>query len=304
MVGGNEQPLWLDVRGGAGIGLAVWAVWVLLALVGAAVATPVIGVGGAMLGLCALGWLFARAYGVPVEVLRRFHLDDDELIVWGLGRQVHRLPWSTVTTVTQTPQHLILTAPSAVCVLPLAQLYRHEAWFAVLRRVVPQVAAELWARLEDSVIELSPDPEPSAWALVWWAYGPAVAATIVATGWNGLAVAVAIALVERGLMLLHVRTQTVTLHPAGVMVGGRRASDFASWSLAEAVPVVGGLRLTVGGRAAGTIPSTAPNFWAAAAVIQLRAKLRDEKPPHVHFRLRYANGGLAVVGEIEAAPEG
>jgi hypothetical protein len=104
-------------------------------------------------------------------------------------------------------------------------------------------------------------------------------------------------------MVLRGRYQTVTLHPAGVMIGHRRASDFASWSAADAVPVVGGLRLTVGGRDAGLIPSTAPNFWAAAAVIQLRSKLRDEKPPHVHFRLRYANGGLAVVGEIEAAPE-
>ena len=75
-------------------------------------------------------------------------------------------------------------------------------------------------------------------------------------------------------------------------------------ALGQRVPVVGGLRLTVGGRCAGTIPSSAPNFWAAAAVIQLRAKLRDDKPSQVYFRLRYANGGLAVVGEIEAISEG
>jgi hypothetical protein len=293
----------MDVRGGPAVGLAVWGVWVVLALLGTAVALPTVGPAGAVLGVSCLGWLLARAYGLPVEVLRRFHLDDDELIVWGLGQPVHRLPWSTVTTVTQTPQHLILTAPSVECVLPLAQLYRSDAWFAVLRRVVPQVAAELWARLEDSVIELSPDPEPSTRALLWWVYGPVLVGAMVATGLDGLAVALAVAIAERALMLLRTRRQTVTLHPAGVMLGYRRASDFASWSLAEAVPVVGGLRLMVGGRHAGLIPSTAPNFWAAAAVIQLRAKLRDEKPPHVYFRLRYANGGLAVVGEIEAASE-
>lgn len=304
MVRSSEEPLWLTFRGGPAIGLAVWAVWVLLALVGASVALPFVGGGGAMLGVLTCGWLFAHAYGVPVEWFRRFHLDDDELIVWGLGRQVQRLPWSSVTTVTQTPHHLMITGPSGSCVLPLAQLYRNEAWFAVLRRVVPHVASELWARLEDSVIELSPDPEPRTWALVWWAYGPALVACAIATGTTGLAVGTAIALGERLITALRIRRATVTLHPSGVMVGSRRATDFASWNLAEAVPVVGGLRLSVAGRRTGTIPSSAPNFWAAAAVIQLRAKLRDDKPSQVHFRLRYANGGLAVVGEIEAISEG
>lgn len=301
---GTERALWLDVRGGTGMSLTVWTAWVLLSLLGAALAVPFVGPGGATLGVLALGWLFARAYGLPVEVLRRFHVDDDELIVWGLGGHVQRLPWSAVTTVTQSGHHLFLTAPTVECALPLAELYQHEAWFPILRRVVPQVAAELWARLEDSVIELVPDPEPSHLALVWWAYGPALVAAVIATGWEGFTVGVGVAAAERAVNLLRMRRQTVTLHPAGVMLGSSRASDFASWSHAEATPVIGGLRLSIGGRRAGLIPASAPNFWAAAAVIQLRAKLRDEKPANVHFRLRYANGGLAVVGEIEAAQEG
>jgi hypothetical protein len=41
------------------------------------------------------------------------------------------------------------------------------------------------------------------------------------------------------------------------------------------------------------------NFWVALPVIELRARLGFHCPPVVAFRVRRAEGGLAVVGEVD-----
>ena len=40
--------------------------------------------------------------------------------------------------------------------------------------------------------------------------------------------------------------------------------------------------------------------WAAAAVIELRAQLGPNYATDVNFRVRFEDGGIAVVGEVES----
>jgi hypothetical protein len=73
---------------------------------------------------------------------------------------------------------------------------------------------------------------------------------------------------------------------------------FAAWPRAEVVHGPHGLVVgTQGG--SGRVPRALPNFWAAAAVIQMKAQLGLRANAAVHFRVRLDEDGFAVVGEEE-----
>jgi hypothetical protein len=49
----------------------------------------------------------------------------------------------------------------------------------------------------------------------------------------------------------------------------------------------------------GLVATSLPNFWAAAPVIETKTRLGPGPGATVHFRVRLAEGRLAVVGEVE-----
>ncbi len=293
------QSLWFTVRGAGPLVVVGWLAFLAASVAATVLFADVLGPAGPLVGILAAGWGLARTQPLPADSACRYHVDDDEVTVLGPGRLVRRLPWDRVHTVTQDAHALHLQGPGVRAALPLQPLFADDMWFAVLERVVPGVASGLWARLEDDVVQLAPPTVPSLHALAWWAYAPAlVAATLAGTA--ALPLAVGLALAERLVAFVMRHTHTVTLHPGGIAFKEGRG-QFVPWQRAQVTPTPRGLRIGIDDRAPGLVSLRVPNFWAAAAVIQLRAQVGPEAPSEVWFRLRLANGGLAVVGEFEAS---
>ncbi|HLK12435.1 MAG TPA: hypothetical protein VKW76_13745 [Candidatus Binatia bacterium] len=298
MAATRERPLWFTTRGASPWVVVGWLALLVAAAGAGAVGAGPLGPAGPVLAVAAVGWALARALPAPPACLRRYHLDDAEVTAFAPRRGVRRLPWSQVRTVVQDRHALRLRGPGFAAALPLGPLFADDVWFAALERVVPDLAGDLWTRLEDGVVPLRPEIEPAARALGWWAYAPAALAAL-AGGVQGVAVLLAVALAER-LAALALRAQrTVTLHPGGIAFREGRGL-FVPWARAQVSPTPRGLRVECDEGGAGVVSIRVPNFWAAAAVIQLRAQVGPDCPAEVHFRLRLANGGLAVVGEFDA----
>ena len=291
-----EAPLWLTVRGASAWTAVGWLTWVAGVAVVATVTGSSLGPAGPVVAVLAVGWLLGRCHPAPTECLRRYHLDDDELIVLGPGRRVRRLRWADVEVVSEQRRMLRLVGAGMVACLPRGPLMAVSALVPVLRRVMPVVAEALWDHIDTRVVRLVPNADPPGRALAWWAYAPAVLASAAAGPAPGLAVAIALACGERGLALARARRHAVTLHPGGVAV----ADFFAPWTGAATMPWPGGLRVVVPSHAAALVCDTLPNFWAAAAVIQLRALLGPTRSADVHFRVLAEGDELSVVGEVEA----
>src|SRR2546426_899811 len=81
----------------------------------------------------------------PAEALRRYHLDEGEVIAMGPGRAVRRLAWSEVVTLTEARHALAVEGGGARVRLPLAAPVRS----ALLARVAAGLAADLWALLDE-----------------------------------------------------------------------------------------------------------------------------------------------------------
>jgi hypothetical protein len=96
------------------------------------------------------------------------------------------------------------------------------------------------------------------------------------------------------------RARACVLQPAGIDVRGRHGRVFVPWAHALVTPSTDGLGVSVPGHDPGFVPTAAPSFWAAAAVIELRAQLGPHYAADVSFRVRFENGGIAVVGEVES----
>ncbi|MFN8544995.1 MAG: hypothetical protein U0807_12445 [Candidatus Binatia bacterium] len=293
----SDRFLWRTLRG-ASPWLAVgWLAWLALAAAGALLATPLIGPAGPVVVTLAAGWLLARRLPSPGACVHRFHLDDAEVTVLGPSRLVRRMGWGEIDTVTQEQETLSLGGPGLVAELPVGPVATPELWFHVLQRLVPPLAEELWEQLESGVIRLAPVPDPSTRSLAWWAYAPALAAC-GAAGLPGMVLLAAIGVAER-LVVYGIRERrTVTIHPGGLAFREGRGL-FVPWARATVTPQAAGLRVGLDDRVSGFVSSRIPNFWAVAAVVQLRAQIGPECPSRVHFRLRLANGGLAVVGEFD-----
>src|SRR5579871_2119556 len=149
MAATRERPLWFTTRGAS-----PWVVVGWLALLVAAAGAGAVGAGP--LGPA------GPALPAPPACLRRYHLDDAEVTAFAPRRGVRRLPWSQVRTVVQDRHALRLRGPGFAAALPLGPLFADDVWFAALERVVPDLAGDLWTRLEDGVVPLRPEIEPAA----------------------------------------------------------------------------------------------------------------------------------------------
>ena len=295
-----DDALWLTVRGSsAGVPLC-WVAWSVGAGLAAGPLAASLGPAGTVLALGAVGWLLASRLPPPLEWLRRYHLDDVEVTAMGPGSRVRRLPWSRVHTLTQERGALKVVGDGRPIRLPARPLVRSGAWATLLARVVPDLADELWLLLDQGEqVRLAPSPEPATVGLVWWAYAPVLAAVGFAAGSAGAAAGVGLAFLERAVALGRARAGTVTLHRTGVALRARVRGLFAAWPRAEVVHEPDGLVVGVPQGASARVPAALPNFWAAAAVIQLRARLGLQAAGSVHFRARMDEDGFAVVGEVE-----
>jgi len=292
-------PLWVTLRGAPARVLGAWLAWT----TGAVVATTAVGgmLGtGLVVGILTAGWWLARRRSSPLDWLRRHHLDDAEVIALGPWRRVQRITWAQVEHVTQERHALVLAGGGRRVALPLRPLLATSAWGPVLARVVPALAADIWDRLEAGAVRLVPHADPPAASLLWWAYVPAALACAVTPDPATLVVAVGLATGERIAAWLIGRARACVLQPAGIDVRGRHGRIFVPWAHALVTPSTDGLGVSVPGNDPGIVPTAAPSFWAAAAVIELRAQLGPNYAADVSFRVRFENGGIAVVGEVES----
>jgi len=286
-----ERPLWLTVRGASPLVLALWIAWLGLAALAPSLVATHVGPAGAMLAVVTVGWWLARRAPAPTEALRRYHLDETEVIAMGPGAAVRRLAWSEVGKLTEARSALALEGGRAHIRLPLAASVRG----ALLARVAAGLAADLWALVDEGeTVRLGLPTDPLPRALVWWVYLPALAAGLAGAQGTGLAVGTAVVLVERLVAIVRRRGGTVTLGPIGLRIG----RVFVPWADADATRVDGGLMVGARGGACALVPARIANFWAAVPVIETKAQLGPFSAT-VRFRVRRGDDGLALVGEVE-----
>ena len=293
-----ERALWVTLAA-AGPGVALgWLAWLGLALVGGQLASRTLGLAGAPIVLFAIGWAAARRMPAPFAWLRRFHLDDAEVTAFGTRGGVRRVPWTAFDRLTEEAHSLRLEGRGFAFKLPLASLVRARAFGSVLARVVPELAEDMWSQLEDGeAVRLVPPLSPPTRELAWWAYLPLVAVRLWGAGDIGAAVALVAA--ERLVALFGARLRSVTLHRGGLGLRSGARRLFVAWSEAEVVSGPRGLVVGAVDGTSGRITKLLPNFWVAAPVIEMKARLGPHSGALVHFRARVAEGGLAVVGEVE-----
>ena len=300
MATGAGGVLWVTVPGATRAPLLAWAVWMIFAALGVPLLGERLGPAGAAILVIGVGWILARRIPPPIERLRRYHLDDIEVTVIGPGGRVLRLPWESVERVTQGRLTLTLHGSGIQVAIPMLPLVGRGIWAPVLARVVPELAEDLWARLDEGEkVDLVPGLEPDSRALAWWAWGPAVAAAALGVGPVGLGIAALLALGERGVAFARACIGTVTLQRAGVVLRSGLRGVFVSWPRVEVMRAAYGLLVGPADGRCGRVRTTLPNYCAAAPVIELRAQLGTSQHAHVSFRARIAEGRLAVVGEIE-----
>jgi hypothetical protein len=292
-------PLWTSLRGAPLRVPAQWLGWTMAALL-AAMAGGALGPAGVVVGILTGGWWLARRRSTPLDWARRYHLDDAEVIALGPWRRIQRLTWAQVEHVTQERHALVLSGAGRTIALPLPPLLATQAWAPVLARVVPTLASEIWDRLDNGAVRLVPHADPPTASLLWWAYVPAVLAVVVAGDPMALGIAVGLAAGERLGAWVVGRARACVLQPGGIDVRGPRGRVFVPWAHALVTPAVDGIGVSVPGHDPGFVPTAAPSFWAAAAVIELRAQLGPNYAADVAFRVRFENGGIAVVGEVES----
>src|SRR5204863_950103 len=119
-----ERPLWLTVPGASAAVLLAWVVWLVLAALAPALLAASLGPAGATPAVAPLGWWLARRAPEPAEALRRYHLDEADVIAMGPGRTARRLTRSEVVTLTATRHALVLEGRGARLRLPLAAAVR------------------------------------------------------------------------------------------------------------------------------------------------------------------------------------
>jgi hypothetical protein len=276
-----------------------WLAW----LSGAALATtllgPRIGPAATVIVVLAAGWALAHRAPAPLERWRRYHLDDVELTAIGPGARVRRLRWAEVLTVTEERGALRLEGCDLSIRLPRAGFVANGACSALLARVVSELAEELWALIEDEEgVRLTPAVDPGLGTLAWWGYAPALLACLAGAGATGLGAAFAAAALERLVALLRAGAGVVTLDGRG-MTFRRARRALVPWADAEVMPTRRGLLVGARGGPRRLLSALLPDFSAAVPVVTLRAQLGAHPGATVHFRVRLADGGPMVVGEVE-----
>ena len=295
-----ERSLWLTVPGARAWLALGWLLWLGLALLFAPRVGVMLGPGGAAIGFLAAGWAFARALPPPVECFRRYHLDDDEVTAIGPGAKVRRLAWDRVETVTQRGGVLGLAGDGIRIAVPFRRLAETSLWSAALARVVPELATDVWDRLEDGEeVRLAPVLDPAWTTLTWWAWGPTAVASVAIGGASALGIAAVLASAERVVVFALAHARRIRLDRAGIAIRDGRRGRVIPWSRVEVARVEQGIRVADRDGAATVIRAGLRNFWIALPVIELRATLAPHCPSRVTFRARCADGGLAVVGEVD-----
>lgn len=295
-----DRALWLTLPGASRSVVLGW----LVALAATALATPWLlgglGPAGSVIAIFAVGWAVARRAASPLEPFRRYHLDDLEVTAMGPGGQVRRLAWAAVETITQSRRALRLEGAGATITLPLLPLVARGVWGAVLARVVPALADELWALMDEGEdVRLAPRPEPGGMRLGWWAVAPALLACALGAGATGLLVTGAVLAAERLLAHGWARARCVIVHRGGTLLRNGMRSVLIDWPRAEVERYPDGLRIGLPEGPCGLLGPGLPNYWAAAPVIELRAQLGPTPVANVSFRVRLDEGQLAVVGEVD-----
>jgi len=293
-----ERALWVTLAAATPGVVLGWVAWLGLALLGGQLASHALGLAGAPIVLFAIGWAAARRMPAPLGWLRRFHLDDAEVTAFGTRGGVRRVPWTAFDRLTQEAHALRLEGRGFALKLPLAALVRAGAFGSVLARVVPELAEEMWSQLEDGeAVRLVPPLSPPTRELAWWAYLPLLG--VLVTGAGDVGVAIALVGAERLVALLGARLRSVTLHRGGLGLRSGVRRLFVPWTEAEVVSGARGLVVGAVDGTSGRITKLLPNFWVAAPVIEMKARLGPHSGALVHFRVRVAEGGLSVVGEVE-----
>ena len=158
----------------------------------------------------------------------------------------------------------------------------------------------MWEQLEDGgEVRLVPRPDPSLGALAWWGYAPVLLACAAGAGASGAVLALGLALLERGTALVVARAHTTSLRPSGVHLRSGVRRLFVPWSRADVMHAARGLLVGPTDGDCGLVAAWLPNFCAAAPVIETKTRLGPGPGASVHFRVRLAEGRLAVVGEID-----
>jgi hypothetical protein len=289
------SALWLTLPGVSPAVGGAWIAWAAASALAAPLLATLLGPAGTVLVVLGAGWMVARRAPVPTECLRRYHLDDSEVTAVGPGRTVERLPWSSIRTLAEEHGGLALAGRGLRVSLP----HDAEGRGVVLTRVVAGLAAEMWALVEDGEeVRLAPHPAPGGAPLFWWAWLPALLACARAAGPTGTALALAVVLAERGVARLRCRAGAVTVGPTGVALRARGRRLVVPWAEAEVVRAPQGLWIALPDGACALVPRGLPNFAAVAPVIETKARLGPCEAT-VRFRVRVADGELAIVGEVE-----
>jgi hypothetical protein len=292
--------LWLTLPAAPRSVLAGWIAWTLAAALLARLLGGIAGPAGVAVAVVVAGVWLARHYAGPLECFCRHHLDDAEITRLGPGRSVARLDWSEVAGCSQARHALVVTGGGRRMVLPLGPLIERAGWAAVLARVVPGRAEALWHALDGGAVVLVPAVDPPLGRIAAWCWAPALAAALGAGEPMLALVAVAVAVLERAVVHVRRRLNTVVLQPGGIVVAGAHGRFFAPWDSLTVEPVAAGLTVR-SPRGTGLVPAEIDDFWAAAAVIELHAQLGFRQPDLVHFRVHIDGTEIAVVGEVEAA---
>jgi hypothetical protein len=293
-------PLWVTLAGAPAWLALAWSAWVLAAAVAARLLAAWLGPAGTVVAVLAIGWAIARRALSPLGVLRRYHLDDDEITVMGPGRRVRRIPWFQIESVTQDRPALRLEGAGARLDLPLGRLVESGGLGTALARVIPGLAARLWLLIDDAEdVRLAAPLDPPTDMLAWWAYLPAAVACAAGAGAEGLGLVLVLGAGERMLAVARARASSVRLWRTGVTLRAGLRRIFIAWPHAEVSRGPHGLIVGTGRAESGVVPRTLTNFWVAAPVIELKAQLGADSGATVHFRVRFKQGRLAVVGEIE-----
>jgi hypothetical protein len=277
-----------------------WLAWLSGAALAVTLLGPRIGPAAAVIVVLAAGWALAHRAPAPLERWRRYHLDDVEVTAIGPGARVQRLPWAEVLTVTEERGALRLEGRDLGIRLPRAGFVGEGACAALLARVVSQLAEELWALIEDGEgVRLTPAVDPGLGALAWWGYAPALLACVAGAGAAGLGALIGAAAVERLVALLRAGAGVVMLDRRGVAFRRLGRLTLVPWADAEVVPTRRGLLVSARGGPRRLLSTRLPDFSAAVPVVTMRAQLGAHPGATVHFRVRLADGGPMVVGEVE-----
>src|SRR5262245_616442 len=92
----SVAPLWVTMRGAPARVAFGWLAWTVAAVAATALVATVLGPAGPVVAILTVGWLLARRHGSPLEYLRRYHLDDVEVMALGPWRRVQRITWAQV----------------------------------------------------------------------------------------------------------------------------------------------------------------------------------------------------------------